>query len=84
MTRLIFPNPDPIGDFEKKVRSKKNKPNEYFKEKKTKSLKTKNLKSNTRPKYKASGGRITLKNGGKVARGCGVVMSDRRKKTKYF
>ena len=33
---------------------------------------------------KASGGRVTLKNGGRVAKGCGAVMSDRRKKTKYF
>ena len=44
-------------------------------------------KKNTRPtrtKFKASGGRVTLKNGGRVAKGCGAVMSDRRKKTKYF
>ena len=33
---------------------------------------------------KASGGRVTLKNGGRVAKGCGAIMSDRRKKTKYF
>ena len=33
---------------------------------------------------KASGGRVTLKNGGRVAKGCGAVMPDRRKKTKYF
>ena len=31
-----------------------------------------------------SGGRVTLKKGGTVAKGCGAVMSDRRKKTKYF
>ena len=31
-----------------------------------------------------SGGRVTLKKGGRVAKGCGAVMSDRRKKTKYF
>ena len=44
-------------------------------------------KKNTRPtrtKFKASGGRVTLKNGGRVAKGCGAVMPDRRKKTKYF
>ena len=33
---------------------------------------------------KASGGRVTLKNGGRVAKGCGAVMPGRRKKTKYF
>ena len=32
----------------------------------------------------AKGGRVTLKNGGRVAKGCGAVMPDRRKKTKYF
>ena len=44
----------------------------------------KNTRSNTRTKFKASGGRVTLKNGGRVAKGCGAVMPDRRKKTKYF
>ena len=49
-----------------------------------------NLKK-TKEKYKdkfpelvknyKKGGRVT---GGKVAKGCGAVMSDRRKKTKYF
>ena len=43
----------------------------------------KNRIKNT-PKFKAKGGRVTLKNGGRVAKGCGAVMSDRRKKTKYF
>ena len=32
----------------------------------------------------AKGGRATLKKGGRVAKGCGAVMSNRRKKTKYF
>ena len=32
---------------------------------------------------KAGGGTIKLKNGGKIARGCGAVMNNRRKKTKY-
>ena len=41
---------------------------------------TKNKRSNTRTKFKASGGRVTLKNGGRVAKGCGAVMPDRRKK----
>ena len=43
----------------------------------------KNLRK-PRTKFKASGGRVTLKNGGRVAKGCGAVMPDRRKKTKYF
>jgi len=33
---------------------------------------------------KAKGGRVGLKSGGKVARGCGRVMSNRRKKTKTY
>ena len=33
---------------------------------------------------KAKGGRVTAKNGGKIAKGCGAVLSNRRKKTKYF
>ena len=33
---------------------------------------------------KAGGGTIKLKNGGKIARGCGAVMNNRRKKTKYY
>jgi hypothetical protein len=32
---------------------------------------------------KAGGGTIKLKGGGKIARGCGAVMNNRRKKTKY-
>ena len=32
---------------------------------------------------KAGGGAIKLKGGGKIARGCGAVMNNRRKKTKY-
>ena len=43
----------------------------------------KNLRK-PKTKFKASGGRVTLKNGGRVAKGCGAVMPDRRKKTKYF
>ena len=43
----------------------------------------KNLRK-PKTKFKASGGRVTLKKGGRVAKGCGAVMSDRRKKTKYF
>ena len=69
MATVTFPNPDPIGDFEKKVKSKKNNPDEYFKEKKPESLKKINLKSSTRPKFKASGGRITLKGGGFCKKG---------------
>ena len=33
---------------------------------------------------KAEGGTIKLKKGGKIARGCGAVMNNRRKKTKYY
>ena len=33
---------------------------------------------------KAGGGTIKLKKGGKIARGCGAVMNNRRKKTKYY
>ena len=33
---------------------------------------------------KAKGGRVGLKNGGKIARGCGKVMPNRRKKTKTY
>ena len=102
MATVTFSNPDPIGDFEKKVRSQKRKnPNEktvptYDDGKYIGNLtkdeirayqeqtQTKNKRSNTRTKFKASGGRVTLKNGGRVAKGCGAVMSDRRKKTKYF
>ena len=101
MTTVSVPNPDPIGDFEKKVRSQKRKnPNEktvptYDDGKYIGNLtqdeirayqeqtQTKNKRSNTRTKFKASGGRVTLKNGGRVAKGCGAVMPDRRKKTKY-
>ena len=37
------------------------------------------------PKPKAAGGgAIKLKGGGKIARGCGAVMNNRRKKTKYY
>ena len=43
-----------------------------------------NKKNRSVPKFKAKGGRVDLKNGGKVAKGCGKVMSNRRKKTKYF
>ena len=32
---------------------------------------------------KAGGGTINLKGGGKIARGCGAVANNRRKKTKY-
>ena len=102
MTTVSVRNPDPIGDFEKKVRSKKNT-NPYAKKTPTyddekyignltqdeirayqEQTQTKNKRSNTRTKFKASGGRVTLKNGGRVAKGCGAVMPDRRKKTKYF
>ena len=102
MTTVSVPNPDPIGDFEKKVKSKKNT-NPYAKKTPTyddgkyignltqeeirayqEQTQTKNKRSNTRTKFKASGGRVTLKNGGRVAKGCGAVMPDRRKKTKYF
>ena len=172
MTTVSVPNPDPIGDFEKKVKSKKNT-NPYAKKTPAyddgkylgnltqeeirayqEQTQTKNKRSNTRTKYKASGGRVTLKEGtenplkakidslkkknlltskgklktpedseikkrlkklkendlntlprglkmdtntgpynfakggrvtgGRVAKGCGAVMPDRRKKTKYF
>ena len=102
MTTVSVRNPDPIGDFEKKVRSKKNT-NPYAKKTPTyddgkyignltqeeirayqEQTQTKNKRSNTRTKFKASGGRVTLKNGGRVAKGCGAVMPNRRKKTKYF
>jgi len=33
---------------------------------------------------KAGGGTIKLKKGGKIARGCGAVMNNRKKKTKYY
>ena len=33
---------------------------------------------------KVGGGTIKLKKGGKIARGCGAVMNNRRKKTKYY
>jgi len=103
MTTVSVPNPDPIGDFEKKVRSKKNTnpyakktpayddgkyignlTQEEIRDYQEKQKEKKNTRSNTRTKFKASGGRVTLKNGGRVAKGCGAVMSDRRKKTKYF
>ena len=83
---------DNIGEFEKKIRSNKNNPDKYFKEKKPESLKTKNLKSNTRTKFKAEGGlmeatsrlkRQGLLRGG-VARGCGRILSNRKKVTKVF
>ena len=35
-------------------------------------------------KEESKGGRVTAKNGGKIAKGCGAVLSNRRKKTKYF
>ena len=103
MTTVSVPSSDPIGDFEKKVRSKKNT-NPYSKKTPTydgdqyignltkeemrdyqnEQKEKKNTRSNTRTKFKASGGRVTLKNGGRVAKGCGAVMPNRRKKTKYF
>jgi hypothetical protein len=172
MATVTFSNPDPIGDFEKKVKSKKNT-NPYSKTTPTyddgkyignltqeeirdyqETKQTKNKRSNTRTKFKASGGRVTLKEGtenplkakidslkkknlltskgklktpedseikkrlkklkendlntlprglkmdtttgpynfakggrvtgGRVAKGCGAVMPNRRKKTKYF
>ena len=43
-----------------------------------------NKKNRSMPKFKAKGGRVNLKNGGKVARGCGKIMSNRRKKTKIY
>jgi len=93
---------DKIGEFEKKVRTKKNT-NPYAKKTpayddgkylgnltdqeirdyQSEQQEKKNTRS-TRTKFKASGGRVTLKNGGRVAKGCGAVMPDRRKKTKYF
>ena len=172
VTGELVAGKDNVGEFEKKVRTKKRKnPNEktvpsYDDGKYIGNLtqdeirayqeqtQTKNKRSNTRTKYKASGGRVTLKEGtenplkakidslkkknlltskgklkttedseikkrlkklkendlntlprglkmdtttgpynfakggrvtgGKVAKGCGAVMSDRRKKTKYF
>ena len=35
-------------------------------------------------KEKSKGGRVTAKNGGKIAKGCGAVLPNRRKKTKYY
>ena len=32
----------------------------------------------------SKGGRVTAKNGGKIAKGCGAVLPNRRKKTKYY
>ena len=103
MTTVSVPNPDPIGDFEKKVRSKKNTnpyakktpayddgkyignlTQEEIRDYQEKQKEKKNTRSNTRTKFKASGGRVTLKNGGRVARGCGAVMSNRRKVTKVY
>ena len=103
MATVIFPNPDNVGDFEKKVRSKKNTnpyakktptyddgkyignlTNQEIRDYQNEQKENKKTRSNTRTKFKASGGRVTLKNGGRVAKGCGAVMSDRRKKTKYF
>ena len=102
VTGELVAGKDNVGEFEKKVRTKKRKnPNEktvpsYDDGKYIGNLtqdeirayqeqtQTKNKRSNTRTKFKASGGRVTLKNGGRVAKGCGAVMSDRRKKTKYF
>ena len=81
---------DNIGDFEKKVKGIKaakkfELENPGAKEKLNKLLDEKKItRSNTRTKFKASGGRITLKNGGRVARGCGAVMSNRRKVTKVY
>ena len=81
---------DNIGEFEKKVRdtkaAKKFKlENPGAEEKLNKLLDEKKItRSNTRTKFKASGGRVTLKNGGRVARGCGAVMSNRRKVTKIY
>jgi len=51
---------------------------EYSKKRKEKKMNTGTLK------FKAKGGRVTLKNGGRVARGCGKVMPNRRKKTKTY
>ena len=173
MATVTVPNPDPIGDFEKKVRSKKNTnpyakktpayddgkylgnlTQEEIRDYQNEQKENKKTRSNTRTKFKASGGRVTLKEGtesplkakidslkkknlltskgklktsedseikkrlkklkendlntlprglkmdtttgpynfakggrvtgGRVAKGCGAVMSDRRKKTKYF
>jgi|TARA_E500000178_G_C16500885_1_gene521577 hypothetical protein len=35
-------------------------------------------------KEESKGGRVTAKNGGKIAKGCGAVLPNRRKKTKYY
>ena len=37
-----------------------------------------------KPAGKKDGGRIGYKNGGSIAKGCGKVMSNRRKKTKVY
>ena len=75
-------------DLEKLEKSKKNLLEQLAERKKIKKLKKKTEEeSDFSDKYgnnMAKGGRITLKKGGKVAKGCGAVMSDRRKKTKYF
>jgi len=52
---------DNIGEFEKKIRMKKNQ-----KVSGSKNLNLKNPKSNTRVKYKAMGGRINYRKGGGV------------------
>ena len=88
MTTVSVRNPDPIGDFEKKVRSKKNT-NPYAKKTPTydddkylgnltqqeirdyqeKQKEKKNTRSNTRTKFKASGGRVNLRGGGICKKG---------------
>jgi hypothetical protein len=81
---------DYIGENEKKIRGikaeKKSKlENPEAKEKLKKLLDEKKItKSISQPKFKAKGGRVTLKDGGRVAKGCGAILSNRRKKTKYF
>ncbi len=35
-------------------------------------------------KEESKGGRVTAKNGGKIAKGCGAILSNKRKKTKYY
>jgi hypothetical protein len=75
-------------DLEKLEKSKKNLLEQLEERKKIKKLKKKTEEeSDFSDKFginMAKGGRVGLKNGGKIARGCGKVMPNRRKKTKTY
>ena len=86
-------------DLEKLKKSKKNLLEQLEERKKLKKLKKKTEEesdfsdkfgNNSKVdnfglrKEESKGGRVTAKNGGKIAKGCGAVLPNRRKKTKYY